>query len=122
MSIIQGEINVYQFRDAFREIRPDNFSYAGLGALFEYLDDLSDDIGEPITLDVIALCCEYAEYELTELLHDYDDYHDDIRQIKADYESGELDDSEAMHEVCEYLSEHTQVIRIDDNNLIIAGF
>ena len=28
-----------EFRDAFQKIRPDNFSYEGLGALFEYLEE-----------------------------------------------------------------------------------
>ncbi len=57
-------INVYQFRDAFHNMgRKDQFSYNALGALFDYLEQLEEDCGEPIELDVIALCCEYAEYD-----------------------------------------------------------
>ena len=54
-------VNLYQFRDAFRSIRPDNFSYEGLEILFEYLEQLGDDIGEEIELDVIAICCDFSE-------------------------------------------------------------
>lgn len=39
-----------------------NFSYAGRRALYEYLWDLSEDMGEDIEYDPVALCCEYAEY------------------------------------------------------------
>jgi hypothetical protein len=56
-------VNEFMFRDAFQEIRPDNFSYAGLGALFEGLEQYEDIQDEPIELDVIALCCDFTEYE-----------------------------------------------------------
>ena len=56
-------INKYEFRDAFNKMgRGEQFSHFGLIALFDYLEMLEDDIGEPIELDVIALCCEYSEY------------------------------------------------------------
>ena len=50
-----------EFRDAFQKIRPDNFSYEGLGALFEYLEECERDTGENYELDVIALCCDFSE-------------------------------------------------------------
>ncbi len=56
-------INSYDFIQAFESVRPNNFSREGLLALFDYLEMLEDDLGEQIELDVIALCCEYSEYE-----------------------------------------------------------
>jgi hypothetical protein len=56
-------VNLHDFREAFRTTRPENFSYDGLTALFDYLEDLEEDTGEPMELDVIALCCDYTEYE-----------------------------------------------------------
>ena len=50
------------FHDAFNKMRPNQFSYDALDAMFEYLEDLSEDIGEPFKLDVIALACEWVEY------------------------------------------------------------
>jgi len=48
-----------------------NFTYTGLRALFEYLDDIFDE-ENPLKLDVISLCCEYSEYKNgTEFLNDY---------------------------------------------------
>jgi hypothetical protein len=71
-------INKYEFSDAFHKMgRGDQFSYEGLIALFDYLEMLEDDIGEPIELDVISLCCEYSEYEnLKEFQDDYGDEYE----------------------------------------------
>jgi len=65
-------INEYDFINAFKGIREDNFSRNGLIALYEYLEMLGEDLGQPIELDVIALCCEYAEY-------------DNLEEFQADY-------------------------------------
>ena len=53
--------NVYQFREAFREVRPDNFSYEGLATLWEYFDEYEESTGEEVELDVIAICCDFSE-------------------------------------------------------------
>ena len=69
---IKEEVTLSYFMDRFNEVRPKNFSYEGLEALYNYLEQLSEDIGEDIELDVIAICCEYAEYDsLEEVLKDY---------------------------------------------------
>jgi len=66
-------LNQYQFVDNFKAIRPDNFTYEGLQAIFAYLEDFSEDIGEDIEFDPIAICCEYTEYEnLQEIIDAYD--------------------------------------------------
>lgn len=51
----------YAFYDAFKAIRPNNFSYDGLDVLFEYLEQLEEDTGAEIELDVVGLCCDFAE-------------------------------------------------------------
>lgn len=69
-------ITKYQFIDWFRssDNYRNNFSYDGLGALFDYIEELEHDIGEDIEFDPIALCCEYSEYNsFEELKDDYDD-------------------------------------------------
>jgi hypothetical protein len=63
--------------------RGDQFSYEGLIALFDYLEMLEDDIGEPIELDVIGLCCDYSEYEnLKEFQDDYGDEYKSLEDIE----------------------------------------
>ena len=62
------------FRDAFQKMgRGNNFSYDGLGALYAFIERLDKDTGTESELDVIALCCEFTEYEnLAEFHGDYD--------------------------------------------------
>ena len=55
-------INASAFIDAFHAFkRYDQFGYEALEILFSYLDELERDTGEELELDVIAICCEYAE-------------------------------------------------------------
>ena len=51
---IKQTVYEYEFCRAFETTRPNNFSYEGLGALYAYLEELSEDTGEDIELDVIA--------------------------------------------------------------------
>jgi hypothetical protein len=95
-------INVSQFRDAFQNMnRKENFSYAGLGALFDYLEELEEGTGQEVELDVIALCCEYSEYESLEEFQ---------KAYSNDYER------------IEDIEQETTVIRINDDSFIIQDF
>mgnify|MGYP000607274796 FL=1 len=79
------EINEYQFRDQFNAIRQDNFTYKGLTTLFNYFEELENDLGEKIALDVIAICSEYTEYKnLTEFNADYGQQYESIDKIEED--------------------------------------
>lgn len=60
---IKRTVNEYEFRRAFETTRPNSFSSEGLDALYDYLWELSDDIREDIELDVIAICCDFTEYD-----------------------------------------------------------
>ena len=65
-------ITLELFHAAFRELRPDNFSQAGLDELFDYLENLELDTGKDIELDVIALCCEFGEGDIYDISEIYD--------------------------------------------------
>ena len=97
---MKRNIGFGEFTDAFLKMgRKDNFSYHGLMAIFEYLEQYEKDCGEEIELDVIAICCEYTEYEnLQEIMDVYD-------QIES------LED----------LRDYTQVIEFD-GGIIIQDF
>jgi hypothetical protein len=64
-------VNFNTFHDAFTSRRPDNFNYAGLRALYDYLEQLGEDTGEAIELDVIAICCDFSQYTIKEALEVY---------------------------------------------------
>ena len=65
-------INQHQFIDAFTQAgRGEQFSRDALGLLFEHFEALEQDTGTEIELDVIAICCEYSELTVRNLLFDY---------------------------------------------------
>lgn len=93
-------ISQYEFIGAFDKMdRANNFSYEGRKALFDYLERLEEDTGEEMELDVIAICCEYTEYE-------------NFEELQNDY------DVEDMGE----LEQNTTVIKIDDESFIIQNY
>ncbi len=66
-------VDVYSFREAFRTCRPDNFTYEGLTALFDHLEEYEDSVENEIELDVLTICCDFTEYkDLKELMNEYD--------------------------------------------------
>ena len=77
-----------EFRDYFNKIRPNNFSYEGLGILYDYLLEYEDSTGEEIDLDVIGLCCDYSEDSLSNIVNSYSiglEGEDDHEQAVKDY-------------------------------------
>lgn len=113
MAIIQSINSVYQFREAFRLAgRMDQFSYEGLEILFDYLENLSEDIEEPIELDVVALCCEYYESSIKEIIDQYN--------IDTSYVEGDEDEIKEM--VREYLEYKTSVCGEVCGGFIYAAF
>jgi len=67
------QVSETNFIDAFKALRPENFSYQGLQALFAYLENYETETDTPVELDVIAICCDYSEYQnLDALLAEYD--------------------------------------------------
>lgn len=60
-------VNFHDFQDAFRRMdRAGQFSRPGLRALFDYLEELECETGDEHELDVVALCCDFAEYDTAE--------------------------------------------------------
>ena len=64
-------LSAYDFVDKMTAIRPDNFSRAGLFELFDYLNEVDDNM----EFDPIAICCEFTEYENLEAYQN--DYGED---------------------------------------------
>jgi hypothetical protein len=93
-------ITKYEFERAFIAIRPDNFSRAGLDAMFDYFEEYEEETGEQIELDVIAICCEYSEYE-------------NFEEVARDYDG---------IDTLEDLRDRSTVIEIDGGGLIIQSF
>ena len=59
-------VNFSDFCDMLKKMdRDNNFSHEGKQALYDYLVEMEseDGIAGQQELDVIALCCEYSEYD-----------------------------------------------------------
>lgn len=98
-------INVSDFRDAFRAMgRANQFSYEGLGALFDYLEEIDPDFD----LDVIALCCDYSEDSAEDIAKNYNIEVDSI---------DELEDA-----VRAYLEENTSIVVETASGFLYAQF
>lgn len=114
-------ISKYDFTQQFINIRPDNFSYNGLNALFDYLEEYEECTGAEIELDVIAICCDFTEYEnIKEFVLNYDDSY-----IAWKIEPEEADESEGIidyEKTLDNIREYTQVIDIDGTSFIIQNF
>ena len=111
---MKTSVNFSQFCDAFRDMgRNDNFSYAGKRALFDLLEEMADQTGEEYELDVIALCCEFAESDVEELINDY----------RIDVSEAEGDEEEIEALVEEYLQNNTMVAgKLDNGSFVYAQF
>jgi hypothetical protein len=96
------QINWYDFSDWFlkSDTYKNNFSYDGLRALYDYLEDYEEQSGEALEFDPIALCCDYSEF-------------DSLEEIQSQYpDIKSLDD----------LEDKASVINCDNGHLIIFNF
>ena len=93
--LIYKPVSVSQFRDEFRKYnRHENYTYNGLGSLFDYLEERAESCDHPYELDVVELCMEYTEYSTIEdIASDYgvereDDWDDEEfrKQVESEVE------------------------------------
>lgn len=85
----------------------DQFPPAALEALFEFFEELEDETGELIELDVIAICCSFTEY---------DSPQDCAEDMFLDVEGmGDAD-------IISLLQEHTIVIPLKSGGLVIQNY
>ena len=99
MSIIQT-VNKSQFIDNLLADDYASWTYEDAEALFDYYEDLSEDLGEDVELDRVALRCEWTRADsIDEVIEEYDDI-----------------------ESLEDLQDNTQVIEHDGGVLLFIAF
>lgn len=117
--MIVQTVDLYTFCNAFRNMRPNQFSGPALEALFEYLEGLSDDTGEPYELDVIGICCDFAEYNsVTEAAEDYGWFQSSMDEDEEEEDYEERCKDEAL----DYLRDRTTVLELSDGGVVIQQF
>lgn len=103
-------IGLYEFRNAFDAHERNNFSYEGQEVLFNALEEIESASGEEIELDVIALCCDYSEMDLRELLDHYD---------ITDEELTDDNEAELLELATDYIAEHTFLCGVTPQNTFV---
>ena len=89
-------MNEFDFKNEFKKIRPDNFSYDGLTALYDHLIQYEEDCDTELEFDPIAYCCEFSEY-------------DSFKDVKKNYDVEDL----------EHLEQNTIVLKIPNTERLI---
>lgn len=131
MPIVRTILSFNEFAESFRSMGRGS-QFQNLEWLYDYLEEYSDSTGEPVVLDVILLCCEYAEDTYDSIVDSYSgiDMPDEADYSDLD-EGGEviegtLDEeayAEARREaVLDYLRTRTSVCGWDDETVLYAQF
>jgi len=89
----------------------DNFSLEGSKAVFNYFDQLSDELGETMEFDPIAWCCEFSEYK------DFDEFQHDTGYTQNGVQHKGYDNINSLDE----LKDNTTVVEFD-GGILVAEF
>lgn len=109
----KSNIGFCEFCDSFGQgSYQKNFSYEGKQALYDYLTNSEEELGEEIELDTVALCCDFVEYACAL----------DYAQSFSEFEFNEEDSEEEKEKkALEFLQDSTQVIEFE-GGIIIENF
>ena len=102
-----------RFIQAFATLRPNQFSRPALVALFDYLDQLEQDLGEETEFDPIGLCCEWTEYK--DAFEAAEAYGWEAPEIPEGEERDDTSDRKAL----EFLTDQTHVVEFEGGVLVL---
>ena len=106
-------VNFTDFHNAFKQLRPNNFSYDGLQALFQYCEDYEHGSGENMELDVIALCCDVTEDKPLSIALGY----------RIDLSAVDLGDDPAIRAlVLDHLQDYTTVVGETADSILFVNY
>ena len=106
---------------ACRMDRGHNFGYAGWDAIGDYLEQLSEDIGEDIEIDIVGICCDYNMVEsIDEFLQEFPPFLYEQGIDSEDWQ--EWDDNEKLSAISDYLSDNASCIAAKPDMIIWQAF
>lgn len=110
-------VSRYDFERAFVDAgRKDQFSYEGLKALFDYLEDYEEQTGEELELDVVALCCDYCEDTVSDIAREHSIDLSHLDPEDDDYEE------QCIDAVRDYLNDNTTLVGETSTGFVYACF
>jgi hypothetical protein len=112
MAVVNTIQTTTQFASEFNHAGPSTFTVAALEELFYHLEELSENIGEDIEMDPVALRCDWDEYTDAELMQEFSDRFD----LDPDDQAPELADKLREEgciviEVMQYIQENTWLVQ-----------
>lgn len=130
MSVIKTITDEYYFWNWLKNSDgySNNFSLEGSKAVFNYFEDLSEQLGNEdensnvIEFDPIAWCCEFAEYDnALEAAQDYG--YEEVVDLEPHgsvdlLEVADLEENQAR----EWLEDRTTVLQADNGHVIVGQF
>lgn len=118
MALIQTVNPSDLYHMACRMDRGNQFGYDGWNAIGEYLENLSEDIGEDIEADIIAICCDYT---MSESVDDWWTHYGIYSYIDSD-DWENMDEEEKLEAIRDYLQDNTSVVTCEENLIIWQAF
>lgn len=118
MALIETINSSDLYHMACRMDRGDAFGYKGWNAIGKHLEQLSEDIGEDIEVDIVGICCDYSSADSAE---DWWQEHGEYSSIDPT-EWEEMDEDEKLQAIEDYLNDHTIVVVCEDGLIIWQTF
>ena len=105
--------------DLLRADQNANWSHAGAVALIKYLEEWEEETGEEIELDVVAIRCDFTQYDS---LQDWADEHFGSGGPEETFGwTDESTDEDKDDAVREYIQDRGQLIEFD-GGVIVSAF
>lgn len=98
----------------------DNFGYNGWRMLAEAMEQLSDDIGEDIEVDIVAWCCWYSHATSADAAFEELQHYSEWSIEQSDWE--EMGGDEKLEVLEDFLQEHRTVMVLESDCIIWANF
>lgn len=99
--MIKETVNEYRFTEVLRKDEYASWTYGATKALFGYYEQLSDDLGEDIELDPVAIRCKWNEYA-------------NVAEVYDNYSEKENSEELTEAEMREWLEERTTVLDVEN--------
>ena len=121
MALIEKISSSDLYQIACRMGRGDSFSYNGWSAIGDYLEELSEDTGKDVEIDIVAICCKYSMAESAEeAFMEFDHEHGIDLPTMEGWE--DMDDDEKLETIEEFLQKKTSVVICEDDLIIWQAF
>ena len=135
-------LTTHDIADALKRDENAGWSWQGALALAQYLEELEQDTGEELELDVVAIRCDYSEYaglkdwaedyfsDWTKDLPGYDKYAEELERAEELEKQGYKADAEDVREyaeedldgrIREYIHDRGQLIEFS-GGIIVSSF